>query len=65
MLTLVEVMMFIPLKLQLTERNGFSEGVRVVVNSTLPPTAALRGPWGKMPSPTHIPDQIANEEQNC
>lgn len=56
MLMLVELMMFTPLNLQLTERNGFSGGLRVVVNFTVPATAPLRGPVGNIPSPTHIPD---------
>ncbi|TNN81747.1 hypothetical protein EYF80_008193 [Liparis tanakae] len=56
MVVLVEVMMFAPLKLQLTERNGLSGGWRVVVNVTLPASAPLRGPRGKIPSPTHTPN---------
>lgn len=52
MLMLVELMMFTPLNLQLTERNGFSGGLRVVVNFTVPATAPLRGPVGNIPSPT-------------
>lgn len=61
MLTLVEVMMLTPLKLQLTERNGVPVGLRLVVNFTVPPTAPLRGPWGKIPSPAHFSNGTKEE----
>ena len=54
-LTLVEVMMLVPLKLQLTDRKEIWLGPRLVVNFTVPPTAPLRGPVGRMPSPAHKP----------
>lgn len=54
-LLLVEVMMLVPLKLQLTDRKEIWVGPRLVVNLTVPPTAPLRGPVGRMPSPTHKP----------
>lgn len=54
-LLLVEVMMLVPLKLQLTDRKEIWVGPRLVVNLNVPPTAPLRGPVGRMPSPTHKP----------
>lgn len=64
MLVLVEVMTLVPLKVQLTDRNGTSEALRSVVNLTVPDTAPLRGPEGKMPSPTHTPNDIENLKQD-
>lgn len=54
-LTLVEVMMLAPLKLQLTDRKGICVEATLVVNLTEPPMAPLRGPLGRTPSPTHTP----------
>lgn len=61
-LMVVEVRKYVPLKLQLTDRNGVSGGVRVVVNFTGPATAPLRGPGGKIPSPAHVPNYIEGQE---
>lgn len=61
-LMVVEVRKLVPLKLQLTDGNGVSGGVRVVVNFTWPPTAPLRGPRGKIPSPAHVPNYIEGQE---
>lgn len=54
-LMLVEVIMLVPLKLQLTDRKESCVGARLEVNFTVPPMAPLRGPMGRIPSPTHTP----------
>lgn len=54
MLTSVEVVILDEPKLQVTIRNGVSGGVTVVVNVTVPPTAAIRLS-GSTPSPWLTP----------
>lgn len=61
-LTLVEVMMLVPLKLQLTDRKETCVGPRLEVNFTVPPRAPLSGPVGRTPSPPHTPDQKGGED---
>ncbi len=54
---LSEVIIVVVLKFQVTEANGFSVGVSVVVNVTVPPTAAFRGPSGNTPAPLVKPGE--------